>query len=216
MEICEESGFFHEDFSKFRSDISDSDIRAFSQLENDEQRVRFVHQIVEDRYGGKLWNPVREIGIGKSLSKALDAKERGNSAFQYEKWQESLRCYNDACLLLPSKNDLEKAFILANRSAALFHLNKFDLALCDIELSIQLNYPENMRYKLMERKAQCFAALKDLPSALKYYRETFTALHVSNLGGEMLEKLMKETHKMIVSLDVHIADVKKYLWAPCF
>lgn len=104
MEICEESGFFHEDFSKFRSDISDSDIRAFSQLENDEQRVRFVHQIVEDRYGGKLWNPVREIGIGKSLSKALEAKERGNSAFQYEKWQESLRCYNDACLLLPSEN----------------------------------------------------------------------------------------------------------------
>lgn len=104
MEICEESGFFHEDFAKFRSDISDSEFRAFSQLENDEQRVRFVHQIVEDRYGGKLWSPVREIGIGKSLAKALEAKERGNSAFQYEKWQESLRCYNDACLLLPAEN----------------------------------------------------------------------------------------------------------------
>nr|XP_019541216.2 SET and MYND domain-containing protein DDB_G0273589-like [Aedes albopictus] len=211
MEICEESGFFHEDFAKFRSDISDSEFRAFSQLENDEQRVRFVHQIVEDRFGGKLWSPVREIGVGKSLAKALEAKERGNSAFQYEKWQESLRCYNDACLLLPAENDQEKAYILANRSAALFHLNKYDLALRDIDRSIQLHYPENLRYKLIERKARCFAALKDLPTALECYRDTFTALSVSNLGEEMLEKKMKETHKMIINLELHIENVKKYL-----
>ncbi|XP_062551123.1 SET and MYND domain-containing protein 4-like isoform X2 [Armigeres subalbatus] len=211
MEICEETGFFHDDFAKFRSGISESEFKAFSQLENDAQRVRFVHEIVEARHGGKLWNPVREIGIGKNLTKAVEIMKRGDSALQYEKWQDALQCYNDACLLLPSGDDTERALILASRSSSLFHLNKYDLALHDIELSFKLNYPEDMRYKLFERKAQIFSALKNFPAALDCYRETFTALHACNLDREMREKRLKETHKLIVNLDLYISNIKKYL-----
>ncbi|XP_065073690.1 SET and MYND domain-containing protein 4-like [Ochlerotatus camptorhynchus] len=211
MEICEDTGFFHEDYEKFRSAISASEFHKFSLLENDEQRVLFVHEIIEDRFGGILWKPVRGTGIGKDFAKALESKVLGNMEFQCKRWQDALQCYNDAFLLLPSENDAEKAVILANRSAVLFHLNKYDLALRDIEYSIQLNYPENMRYKLMERKARCYLEMADLPSSLECYRETFAALHQSSLSEDQRYARMNEMQMIIDRLDAQITNREKFI-----
>lgn len=104
MEILEDIGFFHEDYEKFRRTISASEVNKFSLLENDEQRALFVHEIIEDRFGGKLWTPVRGTDNGKDFARALEKKVLGNKEFQCKKWQDALQCYNDACLLLPSEN----------------------------------------------------------------------------------------------------------------
>lgn len=64
----------------------------------------------------------------------------------------------------------EVAIILANRSAALYHCKEFDAALKDIDRAIQLKYPKDMLYKLMERKARCYLGKKNNVEALKAFK----------------------------------------------
>ncbi|XP_055641050.1 SET and MYND domain-containing protein DDB_G0273589-like isoform X2 [Toxorhynchites rutilus septentrionalis] len=209
MEITESEGFFHQDYDKFRSNINDSEFLDFSRLRNDEQRVRFVNEL-RDRLGG-LWKIERQVENSKCLSKTLELKELGNEAFMEEKWSDALGHYNKAFLYVPSGKSLDKAIVLANRSAVLFHLKKYDQAVLDMDLSIELNYPQDMMYKLMERKARCYLGNKDPLKALKYYRECFEALSSSKLKGENLLKWTKRIDKIICDLELHIATVKKYL-----
>ncbi|XP_055548537.1 SET and MYND domain-containing protein 4-like [Wyeomyia smithii] len=210
MEICEQEGFFHQDYDRLRATISENELRTFSQLKTDRQRVRFVEKVITERCDD-LWKTARRSESGKNLSIALEQKNLGNQEFQYEKWSNALRCYNRAILRIPSNNVMEKSIILANRSAALFHLNKFEEALQDINLSIDNDYPKAMRYKLMERKARCYFALKDLPSSLECYREMLDALKYSSLDPDKQENMIKDTYKKATELEVHIATIKKYL-----
>lgn len=62
------------------------------------------------------------------------------------------------------------AILLANRSAALYHLEKYDHALTDIQNAEENNYPKEMLHKLKERKAKCYLAKKDLESALQSFK----------------------------------------------
>lgn len=61
------------------------------------------------------------------------------------------------------------AILLANRSAALYHMEKYDHALQDIKLA-EVNYPVEMRHKLKERSARCHLALKNMGQALKSFQ----------------------------------------------
>lgn len=61
------------------------------------------------------------------------------------------------------------AIALANRSAALYHLEKYDLALVDITLA-EKNYPKDMMYKLKERAARCYLANKNYELAVKSFQ----------------------------------------------
>ena len=47
------------------------------------------------------------------------------------------------------------ALALANRSAVLFSLKAYNLALDDIRLALESGYPKELRYKLLERKVNC-------------------------------------------------------------
>lgn len=61
------------------------------------------------------------------------------------------------------------SIILANRSAALYHLELYDLVISDIDLAV-VNYPKKMLYKLKERKARCLLAKKEFTDALQLFK----------------------------------------------
>lgn len=61
------------------------------------------------------------------------------------------------------------AIALANRSAALYHLEKYNLALSDIGLA-EKGYPKEIMYKLKERAARCHLANKSFELALKAFQ----------------------------------------------
>lgn len=61
------------------------------------------------------------------------------------------------------------SIVLANRSAALYHMELYDLAIGDIDLAIP-DYPQKMLHKLTERKARCFLAKEDFPQALELFK----------------------------------------------
>ncbi|ESO01267.1 hypothetical protein HELRODRAFT_122600, partial [Helobdella robusta] len=56
------------------------------------------------------------------------------------------------------------AVAIANRSAALFHLKRYNESLIDIDLSLSKGYPQHLLFKLYERKGDC---LKILASSCK-------------------------------------------------
>jgi hypothetical protein len=45
----------------------------------------------------------------------------------------------------------ELAITLANRSATFYHLQKYQLAMQDIDLVLSLDYPQELRYKVLDR-----------------------------------------------------------------
>ncbi len=49
---------------------------------------------------------------------------------------------------------------LANRSAVLFSLKAFNLALDDIRVALESGYPKELRFKLLERRAKIQAFFK--------------------------------------------------------
>lgn len=64
----------------------------------------------------------------------------------------------------------ERAIILANRSATLFHLEKYDETLIDVKRSIDLAYPKDLIYKLYERQARCHMVKKDYPNTIASFK----------------------------------------------
>lgn len=69
--------------------------------------------------------------------------------------------------LLSAEKDF--AILLANRSAAFYHMEKYEHALQDIELA-ETNYPVEMMHKLKERSARCHLAEKNLERALQSFQ----------------------------------------------
>ena len=57
-----------------------------------------------------------------------------------------------AVISAPCENSKDLSICLANRSAVLFALKAYLLALDDIKLALEVGYPKDLKYKLLERK----------------------------------------------------------------
>jgi len=63
---------------------------------------------------------------------------------------------------------------LANRSAAIYHMQQYKLAMDDLkELYAIGAYPKNLLYKVKDRSARCFLALEQRVSARNAFRYIF-------------------------------------------
>ncbi|XP_049549164.1 SET and MYND domain-containing protein 4 [Anopheles darlingi] len=205
MELYYKDGSFQKYCHSVRQSIDANRFNEFAQLGSDEERFRFVNG---------LRSVVNELRLkreynGKCMEQAITLKTLGNRAFQGESWNEALVFYNKCYLSTPKENVQEKSIILANRSAALYHLEKYDLALRDIQRALDHQYPKQMMYKLTERKARCYLAKKDHESALEWFKATVTALDDSNLPIERKQKLERDAQIMINLLPKNIEMERK-------
>ncbi|KAJ3053589.1 SET and MYND domain-containing protein 4 [Rhizophlyctis rosea] len=94
----------------------------------------------------------------KNGEEAEKCKQRGNEAFAKRQWKEAVRLFSMAAQHAPPTSPLLPVSY-ANRSAALFELSLFQQCLTDINLSLTAGYPSTTRYKLLNRRAQCWAKL---------------------------------------------------------
>ena len=105
-----------------------------------------------------------------NISPDLSAQKRnaGNQAFQKKKDQEALNLYSEAVFTSDVATDEGKkdcALALANRSAVWMKLKKYEECLDDITAALYFKYPQNMLYKLLDRKAKCQVALGQVENA---------------------------------------------------
>merc|ERR1712088_396072 len=87
---------------------------------------------------------------------------------------DALYHYSQAIITTPVGSDgksRELAVLLANRSAVLFSLKAYGMALDDIKLSFQMGYPDDLAYKLYDRKAKCLVTFKLMGDAVTFMYE---------------------------------------------
>lgn len=87
------------------------------------------------------------------------------------------------------------ALALANRSAVLVHLKEYRLAVRDIQLSLQSNYPEKQRYKLYDRMGYCHQQLGEPAKARVAYTVALDCLAESDLELHALENWRQTVEK---------------------
>lgn len=188
LDLDKVEGFFRGVYLNILNGCAPDELQRFNNLRDDESRVIFMMNL----------KAMKELKFTRahderSEAAALQLKKNGNTAFLAKNWQLALDWYNKCVLQTPTGNgnDLwwffeiirfkfdsclfwfqageQMAIALANRSAALYHLEKYDLSLRDIALAEQ-SYPKEMMYKLKERAARCHLANRNLAGALKSFR----------------------------------------------
>lgn len=139
----------------------------------------------------------------KSMTQAVSLKTEGNKHFQKKNLTAALASYNQALILAPfSNNDGLLAVCFANRSAVFFSLHKYEECLSDIDMAIKHNYPSNMLYKLMVRKAKCYQYRS--PSVDELNKHIAVALNA--IGNSTLDsdgKQLWESDVTKLSIKVH-------------
>lgn len=61
------------------------------------------------------------------------------------------------------------SILLANRSAALYHMEKYEQAIQDMEFAEE-DYPKEMMHKIKERTARCYLAMKSYDKSLNSFK----------------------------------------------
>lgn len=87
------------------------------------------------------------------------------------------------------------ALALANRSAVLVHLKEYQLAVRDIQLALQSNYPEKQRFKLYDRMGYCHHQLGEPAKARVDYTVALDCLAESDLESKAIENWRQTIEK---------------------
>ncbi|XP_046740087.1 SET and MYND domain-containing protein 4-like isoform X2 [Diprion similis] len=186
--------YFRENLLGVRRAVEGSEFRKFAALNTDGERVAYILKYAEAR---RL--PLEFPGVGeKNRDRALKLKETGNSSFGRGNFLKALDNYSDAAIVAP-EGDL--SVILANRSAVLYHLERFELAVSDAEEAVRLGYPQELMYKLEERRARCLLALKKHAAAMDAFRSTLKALDYAKISAEKKQKIEYDVRVMLAVME---------------
>ncbi|CAH2264113.1 jg23288, partial [Pararge aegeria aegeria] len=85
-------------------------------------------------------------------------RQKGNEKFRNNLVEDSYKCYTNS-VLYAKHNGLMYTLALANRSAALLRMKRFEECLSDIDLAIEHGYPIEQRHKLLLRRSDCYVEL---------------------------------------------------------
>ncbi|NXJ97507.1 SMYD4 protein, partial [Corythaixoides concolor] len=106
----------------------------------------------------------RRARAGKEPAAARFYREEGNRLFGRRHYGAAVRLYSQAASHeLPGSPEVSVCF--ANRSAALFHLGRFEVCLEDIARAESHGYPNRLLPKVLLRKAECLLCLGRLQDA---------------------------------------------------
>uniref|UniRef100_A0A336KZJ6 Protein-lysine N-methyltransferase SMYD4 n=1 Tax=Culicoides sonorensis TaxID=179676 RepID=A0A336KZJ6_CULSO len=155
-----------------RTRLSDSEFKKFAEEKNRVARFAIADEIpVTDGV-----NRFLDVQYGKCLIEALEYKNEGNREFKNMKYNNALDFYNHSYLVTPGENTKELAVILGNRSACLFHMKEYELAIADINRA-ENGFPSETIYKLIDRKSKCYMHLSDYTNAFMSYVKTIQLLN---------------------------------------
>ncbi|CAI6352682.1 unnamed protein product [Macrosiphum euphorbiae] len=137
----------------------------------------------------------------KNNKKARKIRADASIKFQNSKFHSALFEYNKS--VMTAKIDTEYyALALANRSAALYHLEEYDACIQDIHRALTHNYPIELSYKLYEREVKCLKYMGKISEAKLKFKEFSSSLSLAFIFKEkkkdiemQIESFLKETNK---------------------
>ena len=96
----------------------------------------------------------------------------------------ALSCYNEA-LIWAENNSLQLTQAIANRAFVWLKLQKFSLALSDLEKVLSFeNYPKNSQFKIYQRLATVFQNLGQFGKSVENFNKAIKSIDDSNLSKE--------------------------------
>ncbi|NWQ64547.1 SMYD4 protein, partial [Neopipo cinnamomea] len=122
----------------------------------------------------------QRVCTGKEPEAASFYREQGNREFGRRRYQVALRLYSKAASHEPPGSP-EVSVCFANRSAALFHLEHFEVCLEDIARAESHGYPDRLLPKVLLRKAECLLCLGRLQDAADALSVVENKIHMDGL-----------------------------------
>ena len=188
--------------------------KQFSLLGDDSERVKYI--LEKSFTSSVMWKDFNFSPKDRSESQKL--RNLGNQVYQKNRLSEALEYYSQSICLAPHPlppntylnhpQDQEETFSYeelalgyANRSAVLFQMKEYELCIRDITRAFDNSYPNNLMYKLFERKARCLKALKEYPRALESMKSAEMWMKYSTLNETKSSSFKKEVAKQVEFLD---------------
>ncbi len=103
-------------------------------------------------------------------------------------------------------NQYTMSYVVANRSASLFFLHRYQECLEDIDMALDLGYPEELMFKLHERKGKCFAQLGRNQEAIDSFKEASTCLSTAKLDHKGKQNVIQSLEKQIRQVETNKMD----------
>ncbi|XP_023327508.1 SET and MYND domain-containing protein 4 [Eurytemora carolleeae] len=201
--------FYHRLYSRL-SKLMDKTRDKFDKLGREEKVAYTLKLAMDDNevvetFKQAFDEPDSEMA-GKSVQLSVEKRNAGNAAFQKKKDGEALTLYTEAVFSAPAgeegKRDISLG--LANRSAVLIKMKKYKECLEDIDAALYFEYPDNIRYKLVDRQAKCFAALGNVSEAVRCYNRVILLLKQSNLDTDK-----QKTWRQEVDAELEVLKTRK-------
>jgi len=184
--------------------------KQFSLMGDDNERMKFV--LEKNFTNSVMWKDFNFSPKDRAESQKL--RTLGNQVYQKNRLSEALEYYSQSICLAPhplppntylnpiheqedSFSYEELALGYANRSAVLFQMKEYSLCIRDITRAFNYSYPNNLMYKLFERKARCQRALKDYARALESMKEAEMWMKYSTLNETKTVSFKKDISKQI-------------------
>ena len=182
----------------------------FGQLKSDEERISFawqlpaIHRVIK----------VCPTFDGKSAARSVALRNQGNGLFKKKLYHKAVLLYTNSILKAPAVSEgRELALAFANRSAAFFSLEDYCPCLQDIECALVFDYPDELKYKLSERRGKCMGQLGRQQEAIKHLSEAKKHLESSNLDSKkkgMLERNLENEIKLVKSISDQKSNHKEH------
>ena len=186
-------------YRKLLSKLQDAQAltREFSECSSNADSISFVSD--NPQIGPKLREQFSfRIRTAKSDRNSRFYRDLGNKAYQHKKYLEALKLYNKS-LICSLNGSQEIAVIYANRSAVFYAMKKYDECLKNLEAALNYNYPEKLKFKLIERYAKAKKAMGLFKEVLTLEQQWREAVEVGDIPEEkkleiskVIDLLMKE------------------------
>ena len=147
------------------------------------------------------------IQLSVSSEKAQKHREKGNAYFRKKSYLSATDSYTDCLRYAPrmTQEDTEdtreniEALAYGNRSASLFHLKRHRMCLDDIAHALDCGYPEDLCYKLYDRRGKCFAEIGLRTEAVEAFNAAKDYMGRANLDEKSTARWAASLEKSLLA-----------------
>eukprot|EP00090_Calanus_glacialis_P007248 TRINITY_DN15692_c0_g1_i1.p1 TRINITY_DN15692_c0_g1~~TRINITY_DN15692_c0_g1_i1.p1 ORF type:complete len:671 (-),score=156.98 TRINITY_DN15692_c0_g1_i1:49-2061(-) len=135
-------------------------LRMFAECSTLEERINMVYQAIQSHPEYKEVRnmfPEQRYKVA-DIDKSKQFRDKGNKLYQAKQFKEAIKTYTESAVhtvIDENGKSKELALALGNRSAVYFQMEDYSKCLEDLEAAMMFGYPEEMQYKLFDRKGRC-------------------------------------------------------------
>jgi len=177
----------------------------FHKCSTDEERIFFCTMLQ-----GIDKVQIKPVFKEKNAELAKSKRNEGNAAFGKKWYKQAMMLYSMSAMKAPypgpNSCDDTLAYAIANRSACLYHMGDMNHAIADARFALSLGYPDQLKYKLMERIAKCHLHLKQFDKAKVAVKDGQKC--ISNNKDKIDDKKLKAAVKSFAELMQNCVNLK--------